>query len=92
MESFVLRANFEHRIGNQIDTQRQTMLIDGEAGMMPGEMTTLLAAAQHEIGSRSLLGIIGMIIALPLTSLLSSYYRRYISEPAPRSDDKTAPD
>lgn len=32
----------------------------------------------------SLLGIIGMIIALPLTSLLSSYYRRYISEPEDR--------
>ena len=28
----------------------------------------------------SLLGIIGMIIALPLTALLMSYYQRYISE------------
>lgn len=40
----------------------------------------------------SLLGIIGMIIALPVTALIMTYYRRYISEPAPRSDDKTAPD
>lgn len=32
----------------------------------------------------SLLGIIGMIIALPVTSLLMSYYKRYISEPQPR--------
>ena len=29
----------------------------------------------------SLLGIIGMIIALPLTSLIMSYYQRYISDP-----------
>lgn len=29
----------------------------------------------------SLLGIIGMIIALPLTSLIMTYYKRYISEP-----------
>lgn len=29
----------------------------------------------------SLLGIIGMIIALPVTSLLMTYYTRYISEP-----------
>lgn len=29
----------------------------------------------------SLLGIIGMIIALPMTSLLMSYYEKYISEP-----------
>lgn len=32
----------------------------------------------------SLLGIIGMIIALPATALIMTYYRRYISEPAPR--------
>lgn len=32
----------------------------------------------------SLLGIIGMIIALPITSLLMSYYKRYISEPQTR--------
>ncbi len=31
----------------------------------------------------SLLGIIGMIIALPATALIMTYYRRYISEPAP---------
>lgn len=30
----------------------------------------------------SLLGIIGMIIALPVSSLLMSYYEKYISEPA----------
>lgn len=30
----------------------------------------------------SLLGIIGMIIALPVTALIMTYYRRYISEPA----------
>lgn len=30
----------------------------------------------------SLLGIIGMIIALPVTSLIMTYYERYISEPA----------
>lgn len=36
----------------------------------------------------SLLGIIGMIIALPVTSLIITYYRRYISEPpAKRTDD-----
>ena len=29
----------------------------------------------------SLMGIIGMIIALPLTSLIMTYYERYISEP-----------
>ncbi|MCM1451351.1 MAG: AI-2E family transporter [Clostridium sp.] len=31
----------------------------------------------------SLLGIIGMIIALPLTSLIITYYSRYVSQPAP---------
>lgn len=31
----------------------------------------------------SLLGILGMIIALPATSLIISYYERYISNPAP---------
>lgn len=30
----------------------------------------------------TLLGIIGMIIALPVTSLIMTYYERYISEPA----------
>ena len=30
-----------------------------------------------------LLGIIGMIIALPVTSLIMAYYERYISNPAP---------
>ena len=29
----------------------------------------------------SLLGIMGMIIALPVTSLIMSYYERYISNP-----------
>lgn len=33
----------------------------------------------------SLLGIIGMIIALPVSSLIMSYYDRYISNPAPKS-------
>lgn len=33
----------------------------------------------------SLLGILGMIIALPATSLIISYYERYISNPAPRA-------
>lgn len=37
----------------------------------------------------SLLGIIGMIIALPVTSLLMSYYEKYISEPAPKKDKST---
>ena len=32
----------------------------------------------------SLLGIIGMIIALPATSLILTYYERYISNPIPR--------
>ncbi len=37
----------------------------------------------------SLLGIIGMIIALPVTAIIMAYYERYISEPAPVSaDDK----
>ena len=30
----------------------------------------------------SLLGIIGMIIALPVSALIMTYYERYISEPA----------
>ncbi len=34
----------------------------------------------------SLLGIIGMIIALPVTSMIMTYYARYISDPAPRPD------
>ena len=29
----------------------------------------------------SLLGILGMIIALPVTSLIMTYYERYISNP-----------
>ena len=33
----------------------------------------------------SLLGIIGMIIALPVTSLIMAYYERYISNPRPQS-------
>lgn len=43
----------------------------------------------------SLLGIIGMIIALPITSLLMTYYERYISEPTgklPMNKDKTETD
>lgn len=34
----------------------------------------------------SLLGIIGMIIALPATSLIMSYYERYISNPRKKKD------
>lgn len=34
----------------------------------------------------SLLGIIGMIIALPVTSLIMTYYARYISEPKSKKD------
>lgn len=34
----------------------------------------------------SLLGIIGMIIALPATSLLMAYYERYISNPRPTAE------
>lgn len=34
----------------------------------------------------SLLGIIGMIIALPVTALIMTYYERYISEPRPRGN------
>lgn len=33
----------------------------------------------------SLLGIIGMIIALPVTALIMTYYERYISSPRPKS-------
>lgn len=33
----------------------------------------------------SLLGIIGMIIALPVTALIMTYYDRYISEPLPKT-------
>lgn len=39
----------------------------------------------------SLLGIIGMIIALPVTSLIMTYYERYISEPknpTPQPDEE----
>ncbi|MDE6334807.1 MAG: AI-2E family transporter, partial [Muribaculaceae bacterium] len=32
----------------------------------------------------SLLGIIGMIIALPVTAIIMAYYERYISNPAPK--------
>lgn len=35
----------------------------------------------------SLLGIIGMIIALPVTALIMTYYERYISNPAPETDE-----
>lgn len=35
----------------------------------------------------SLMGIIGMIIALPATSLIMAYYERYISNPHPQSTD-----
>ncbi len=35
----------------------------------------------------SLLGIIGMIIALPVSSLLMAYYERYISNPHPKKQD-----
>jgi len=38
----------------------------------------------------SLLGIIGMIIALPLTSLILNYYNRYISEPGGSLKDNQA--
>ncbi|MDE6437294.1 MAG: AI-2E family transporter, partial [Muribaculaceae bacterium] len=38
----------------------------------------------------SLLGIIGMIIALPVTALLMSYYVKYISEPTQR-DSQSQP-
>lgn len=38
----------------------------------------------------SLLGIIGMIIALPVTSLLMSYYEQYISNPHKRHQPKTS--
>ena len=40
----------------------------------------------------SLLGIIGMIIALPVTSLLMSYYEQYISNPHLRHKKKEEPD
>lgn len=40
----------------------------------------------------ALLGIIGMIIALPMTSLIMNYYLRYISEPVRLSLRKSAPD
>lgn len=40
----------------------------------------------------SLLGIIGMIIALPVTSLLMSYYEQYISNPHKRKSHKTPND
>lgn len=34
----------------------------------------------------TLMGIIGMIIALPMTALLISYYRRYILKNEPKSE------
>lgn len=37
----------------------------------------------------SLLGIIGMILALPMTALLMSYYVKYISEPAAKTPAAT---
>lgn len=36
----------------------------------------------------SLLGIIGMIIALPVSSLIMSYYEKYISEPVATTEDE----
>ncbi|MDE5871082.1 MAG: AI-2E family transporter [Muribaculaceae bacterium] len=38
----------------------------------------------------SLLGIIGMIIALPVSSLIMAYYERYISNPRQKSTDTSA--
>lgn len=38
----------------------------------------------------SLLGFIGLIIALPLTSLLLSYYKRYVLEELPKDADVSA--
>lgn len=38
----------------------------------------------------SLLGIIGMIIALPMTSLIMSYYEQYISNPRKKPEKETA--
>lgn len=35
----------------------------------------------------SLLGIIGMIIALPVTAIIMTYYERYISNPAPKDTE-----
>lgn len=35
----------------------------------------------------SLLGIIGMIIALPVSALIMTYYERYISEPQKKPED-----
>ncbi|MDE6311278.1 MAG: AI-2E family transporter [Muribaculaceae bacterium] len=40
----------------------------------------------------SLLGIIGMIIALPATALIMAYYEKYISNPAPRKQCEPAVD
>ena len=39
----------------------------------------------------SLLGIIGMIIALPVTAILMTYYQRYISDPADPSSEGDSP-
>ena len=39
----------------------------------------------------SLLGIIGMIIALPVTAILMTYYQRYISDPADPSAEGDSP-
>lgn len=38
----------------------------------------------------SLMGIIGMIIALPVTSLIMAYYERYISDPQPGNNGRDA--
>lgn len=38
----------------------------------------------------SLLGIIGMIIALPVTAMIMTYYERYISNPAQKDADGVA--
>ena len=40
----------------------------------------------------ALLGIIGMIIALPATALIITYYKRYISEGLPRHAQQTPSD
>lgn len=40
----------------------------------------------------SLLGIIGMIIALPVTSLILTYYEKYISNPRPRKQGSDTPE
>lgn len=36
----------------------------------------------------SLLGVVGMIIALPMTSLLISYYKRFVLKEAEKTEQK----